>query len=155
MSKIERSKQRVESFFHELEQKTASFTDEELVRLERIIMESRGRAAAHVVVAPIGTAQPLHPRSRYSEISFDVHVCMDPEPADLEPSLADTGFEAPGQQCLSNWEMERTTIDGVLPIDGSSSLGENILPWKNSFLGRRPIAKLQHRLPYQKPFSCR
>ena len=56
MSEKERSKQRVESFINELEQGTASLTDEEFTRLERMIMERRGRAAAHVVVAPIDTA---------------------------------------------------------------------------------------------------
>ena len=75
-----------------------------------MIIERRDRAAAYVVVAPIGTAQPSNPRLRCSEISFDVHVCtgshnkggMDPEPGELEPSSAGTKFEAPGQQCLSN-----------------------------------------------------
>ena len=56
MSEKERSKQRVESFLNEHEQGTASLTDEEFTRLERMIMERRGRAAAHMVVAPIGTA---------------------------------------------------------------------------------------------------
>ena len=84
---------------NELEQGTASLTDGEFARLERMVMERRGRAAAHVIVAPIGTAQPSKPRSRCSEISFDVHVCMkgntegrmDPESGQLEPSSAGTG----------------------------------------------------------------
>ena len=62
-----------------------------------MIRERRGRAAAHVVVAPIDTAQPCNPRS-ISEISFDVHVCvdkntereMDPEPGELKTSSAGT-----------------------------------------------------------------
>ena len=124
MSKKDKSKQKVESFLDELAQGTASLTDKEFARLERMIVERRGRAAAHVVVASIGTAQPSNPRSRSSEVSCDVHVCteentngrMDSESGELEPSLAGTGqlespsagtgFEAPGQQCLSNWEME-------------------------------------------------
>ena len=63
-----------------------------------MIREKRGRAAAHVVVAPIDTAQPCNPRSS-SEISFDVHVCIveentegeiDPEPDKLEKPSAGT-----------------------------------------------------------------
>ena len=56
----DRSKERVESFLNELKGGTANFTDEEFARLKRI-MESRGSDAAHVVVAPIGTAQPCNP----------------------------------------------------------------------------------------------
>ena len=59
-------KAEVESFLNELEQGTVGLTDEELARLERMIMERRGRAAAHVVVAPIGIAQPSNPQSRCS-----------------------------------------------------------------------------------------
>ena len=142
----ERPKQRVESFLNELEQEISSLKDEELARLERMITEKRSRAAVHVVVALIGTSQPSNSQSRCSEISFDVvHVCMegnpegrmDPESGELEPSSAGTsqlkslsagmGFEAPGQQCLSNWEMEQTSIaDGCLLVGVSSNLGENI-----------------------------
>ena len=104
----------------ELEQGTASLTGEEFTMLGRMIMETRGRAAAHVVVAPIDTAQPCNPQSSCSEIPFDVHVYMeantqdrmDPEPGQLESSSAGTGqlespsagtgFETPGQQCLPN-----------------------------------------------------
>ena len=53
-----RSRKRVESFTNELEQGTASLTDEEFARLECMIRQRRGRAAAHVVVAPIDTVQP-------------------------------------------------------------------------------------------------
>ena len=155
MPEKEKSKQRVESFLNELEQETASLTDEEFARLERIIMERRSHAAAHVAVAPIGTVQPSNPRSRCSEISFDVHVSMegsiesrmDSESEQLEslsagtdqlesPS-ADTGFEAPGQQYLSNWEMERTTVDGCLLFDGNSNLGENIFSLEDLVIGNR------------------
>ena len=149
----ERSKQRVKSSFNEIEQETASLTDEEFTRLERMIMERRGRAAAHVVVAPNDTAQPCNPRSS-SKISFNVRVYMegstksrmDPEPGQLESSSAGTGevesssagtgqlespsagtcFETPGQQCLPNWDMGRTTIDGCLLVGASSNLGGNI-----------------------------
>ena len=192
MSGKVRSKQRVESFLNELEQETASVTDEEFARLERMIRESRGRPAAHVVVAPIDTAQPCNPRSRYSEIPFNVHVCieekteggMDPEPGELEKSSAGTdqlespsagtdqlespsagtdqlespsagtSFETRKQQCLPNWEMGRTTVDGCLLTGVSSNLGGNVFPWKNSVSECKPIAKPQH-LCHQKPFSCR
>ena len=74
MSGKYRSRQKVESFISELEQRTASLTDEEFSRLRRMIRERRGRAAALVVVTLIDTAQPCNPRSRSSEISFDVRV---------------------------------------------------------------------------------
>ena len=104
MSGKERSKQRIESFINELEQGTASLTDEEFTRFERMIRERIGRAAAHVVIASINTAQPCNPRSS-SEISFDVRVYMEgndegtmgPERGQLESPSADTGFETPGQ----------------------------------------------------------
>ena len=57
MAEKERSKQRVESLLNEIE----GCTDEELERFDSIFVERRGRAAAHVVVAPSGTAQPLTP----------------------------------------------------------------------------------------------
>ena len=87
----------MESFLNELQQRAASFTDEEFARLKRIIMERRGRAAAPAIVAPIG-------------ISFDARVCMEestegkmgPERGALESTSSGTGLEAPGQQCLSN-----------------------------------------------------
>ena len=61
MSGKDRSRQRVESFIDELEQGTSSLTNEEFARLERMIMERRGRAVAHVVIAPIDTAQLCNP----------------------------------------------------------------------------------------------
>ena len=150
MAGKDRSRQRVESFTNELELGTASLTDKEFARLERMIRERRGRAAAHVVVTPIDKAQPCNPRS-CSEILFGVHVCieenteggMDPESGELEQSSAgtsqlessstgtdqlkspsaDTGSETPGQQCLPNWEMRRTTVDGCLLAGVGSNLG--------------------------------
>ena len=101
---------------------------EEFARLERMIMERKDHAAAHVVVAPIGTARPSNPQPRSSEISCDVHVCMegntegrmDSKSEEFEPSSAGTGqlespsagtsFEASGQQCLLNWEMEQPSL---------------------------------------------
>ena len=72
-----RLRQRVERFINELEQGTSSLTDEEFARLERMIKERRGRAAAHVAVTPIDTAQPCNPQPRSSEISFGLHVCIE------------------------------------------------------------------------------
>ena len=117
----ERSRQRVKSFTNELGRGTASFTDVEFAMLKQIV-ERWGRDATHVSFAPVDTAQTCSPRSRSSEISFDVCVCMerndegrmDPELGELEqssagtdqlePPSAGTGFETPGQQCLPNWE---------------------------------------------------
>ena len=98
---------------NEIQQGTAIRTDEEFARLDRVIVERRGRAAAHVVVVPIDTAQPCNPRSRLLEISIDGRVCieenteegMNPEPGELESPSAGTDFETPGQQCVPNWEM--------------------------------------------------
>ena len=97
MSEKERSEQRVEIFPNEIEE----CTDEELARFERIIMERRGRAAALAIAALIDTVQPSYPRSRCSEISFDIHVYMeenmegrtDREP-ELKSSSAGTRLEA-------------------------------------------------------------
>ena len=144
MSGIGRSKQRVESWFHELEQGTASLTDEEVTRLECMIRERRGCAAAHVVIAPIDTAQLCNPRSS-SEISFGVRVytegnnegSMDPEQGQLESLSAGTGFEKPGQQCLPNWEMGRTTVDDCLLVGVSSNLGGNIFSLSELVIGTR------------------
>ena len=136
LSEKERSEQRIDNFLNGLEQQAASFTDEQFARLKRI-MDRRGRAAPHGIVVPIGTTlvQPSNPRLRCSVISFNtsISVCtdertedkMEPELGELESSPAGTGLEAPGQQSLSNWEMEQTTVDGCLFVDGSSDLGEN------------------------------
>ena len=68
---------------------------------------------------------------------------MEPELRELESSSsAGTGFEAPGQQCFSDWEMERIAVDGCLLVDGSLDLGETLFPSKNSLSGRKPIDKL-------------
>ena len=63
LSEKEKSEQRIEEFVIKLEQRVASCTDERLSRFERIIMERRGRAAAHAIVASTGTspAQPSNP----------------------------------------------------------------------------------------------
>ena len=61
MSEKERSRQRVTNIINELDQGTASLTDKEFAMLKRMIVERRGRDAAHVTVAPIDTAQPCSP----------------------------------------------------------------------------------------------
>ena len=63
---------------------------------------------------------------------------MNLEPGELESSSAGTGFEAPGQQCLWNWDMERTTVDGCLLVDGSSDLGETTYSLEEFIIGRQP-----------------
>ena len=71
---------------------------------------------------------------------------MYPEPGELESSSAgtgqlespstDTGFEAPGQQCLSNWETEQTsTIDGCSLVGVISNLGKNIFSLEELAIG--------------------
>ena len=103
MSGKDRSRQRVDFCINEIEQGTASLTDDEFARLERMIVERRDRAAAHLVVAPIDTAQPCNSRSRSSKISFDARVFiegnnedrMDPERSQLESLSAGTGLKHP------------------------------------------------------------
>ena len=62
---------------------------------------------------------------------------MDPESGQLELSSTGTGqlespstgtgFEAPRQQCIANWDIERTsTVDGCLLVGVSLNLGKNI-----------------------------
>ena len=50
---------------------------------------------------------------------------MNPKRGQLESSSAGTGFETPRQQCLPNWEVGRTTVDGCLLVGVSSNLGGN------------------------------
>ena len=67
--------ERMENLLKEIE----GCTDEELARLECIIMERKrraaGRAAAPSIAAPLGTAlaQLSNPRPRCSGLLFDVH----------------------------------------------------------------------------------
>ena len=67
---------------------------------------------------------------------------IEPEPGELESSSAGMGFEAPGQQCLSNWEMERTTVDECSLVDGSSELRKPLFPPEEILSGRKPTARL-------------
>ena len=64
------------SFINELGRGTVSFTDEEFVRIKRLV-ERRGCDAAHVTVAPVDTAQYCSPRPYSSELSFDARICME------------------------------------------------------------------------------
>ena len=164
MSGKARSRQGVKSFFNELDRGIASFTDVEFAMLKRIV-ERRDRDAAHVTVAPIGTAQPCSPQSRSSEISFDARVymeknderTMDPERDQLGSPSAGISFETPGQQCHPRW---KTEDEPLLPPAACLSawvraLGETLFPSPKSLLEYEPIAELQHRLQHQPPFSCR
>ena len=66
------------------------------------------------------------------KIPLDVRVCMKErtegkmefERGALESQRAGTCPGAPGQQRLLSWEMQRSTADGCLLVDGSSDLGE-------------------------------
>ena len=50
---------------------------------------------------------------------------MEPKRGGFETSSAGTGLGEPGQQRLSSWEMQRTTVfDGCSLVDGSSDLVE-------------------------------
>ena len=58
---------------------------------------------------------------------------MNPEPGELESPSAGTGLEAPGQHCLSKWEMERTTVDGCSLVDGSLDGEKHSLPRRTRY----------------------
>ena len=60
---------------------------------------------------------------------------MDPGRSQLEPPSAGTGFETPGQQCLPNWEIGRTTVDSCLLAGVSSNLGGNIFSLAEIVIG--------------------
>ena len=155
MSGKERSRQRLMSFVNELDQGTASLTDYELAMLKRMIVERRGRNAAHVTVAPINAAQPCSHRWRTSETSFDVRVCMvrndegrmNSEQGQLERSSAGTDQlesslagrqDEPLPPATWPWAWVRLLI----------------FPRKNRCLGCEPMAKLQPSLQHQTPCSC-
>ena len=118
MSGNDRSKQRVEGFIDELEQATASLTDEELASLDCMIREGKGLAAAHVIVVPNNTAQPCNPRSS-SEISFDVRVYIegnnkgrvDPKRGQLGTPSAGTGLKHPDSSVsrIGRWDEPLST----------------------------------------------
>ena len=116
----------------------------------KLIVERRDRDAAHVTVAPNDTAQPCGPRSRSPEISFDVRVGikrndegrMDPDSGELESPSAGTGFETPGQQCLLNWEIGRTTYAGCSSVGVGSNFGGNTFPLADISVGRQADSKL-------------
>ena len=149
ISEKERSRQRVKSFFNELDRGTASFTDVEFAILKRIV-ERRGRDAARVTVAPIDTAQPCSTRSRSPETSFDARVYMekndegkmDPGRDRLESPSAGTDFETPGQQCPPNWEKGQTTVAGCLPVGVSSNFWGNTFPLAEIAVRRRADSEI-------------
>ena len=125
--------QKTMGFVNALERGKVS--DEELAVLKRLV-EKRGREAAQVTVTPVDTVQHCSPCPLDPEPSPDVCVKldnnegnMDPERGELEPSLAGTGLETPGQQCPPNegiWETGRTTADGILTAGVGSNQGGNI-----------------------------
>ena len=98
----------------------------------------------HVTPASIDIAQqPYSPRPPSSEISSNVCICiernevsrMDPEPDQLEPPSASTGFETPGQQCHPNWDTGRTTAAGCL----TAGVGLNLERNTSSSTEREPV----------------
>ena len=66
---------------------------------------------------------------------------MDPERGQLESPYAGTGFETPGQQCLPNWEMGRTTVEGCLLVGVSLDLGGNNFSLTELAVGARTNSK--------------
>ena len=65
---------------------------------------------------------------------------MEPEREELKSLSAGTGLEVPGQQRLSSWGMQRTTVVDCLLVDGSSDLGETSSP-KDFVVGEEPDNK--------------
>ena len=138
--------QRKKSLIQGTEQGTVSFSDEQFARLKRFV-EKRDRDAAHVTVAPVGTAQYRSPHSPTPVMLFDTRVhmekkdehseqktegMMNPERDQLKPLSLSTGLETPGQQCPSNGKTGRTTANGCLLVGVGSNLGRNtFLPLKS------------------------
>ena len=163
LSGKERSWQRIQNFLNELEGGAASLTDEGFTRFKRI-MKRRGRAAAHVLIAPSGTAQPSNSRPRCSAISFDVSVCMgeiiegkmDPERGELEASLAGVGLlKHPDSSVSRTGRLNESLSTAVCSSTGVRIRRKPLFPSKTLLSGRKPIAKFQHRLPHQKLFVKR
>ena len=69
------------------------------------------------------------------------------------------GFEAPGQQCLSYWEMESTTVDGRLLVGVSSNLGGNIFSLEQLGIGSQTDSQTPTSFASSKPvflqMSCK
>ena len=80
---------------------------------------------------------------------------MDSELGELELSSAGTGFKAPGQQCLSYWEMERITVDGCLLVDVNSNLGENICFLEELAIGTQTDSQTASSKFVWQKISCR
>ena len=80
---------------------------------------------------------------------------MDPELGELKSSSAGTGFKAPGQQCLSNWEMERTPVDDCLLVDENSNLGENIFFLQELAIGTQTDSQTASSKAVCQKISCK
>ena len=127
-------KQKVSNPINAVEQGKVS--DEEFAVLKRIV-EKRGREATQVTVKPVDTEQYCSPSPQTPEPSPDVGFKlennerrMDPERGELEPPLAATGLETPGQQCPPNegtWKKGRTIADGHSLVGMGSNQGGNIV----------------------------
>ena len=90
-----------------------------------------------MTATPVSTAQHCIPRPLNPKIPSGVNVNieeknegrMNPELTELEPPLAATGIETPGQQCPPNegiWETGRTIADGHLLVGMGSNQGRDI-----------------------------
>ena len=81
---------------------------------------------------------------------------MDPEQSQPEPPSAGTGYDTPGQQYLSNWEIGRTTVDGCLLAGVSSNLGGNTFSLAENIIGAQVDSETATlSIPHQKLLSCR
>ena len=75
---------------------------------------------------------------------------MDPGRKKLKSSSTGTGLEAPGQQCLSNWEMERTPVDDFLLVDRTSDLGGTAFSPEELVIGAQPDGQISTSFPTPK-----
>ena len=161
MSEKERSKQRVESFISKLEQGTASLTDEEFPRLERMIRERSGRVAAHMVVAPINTAPVTPDRVQKYRLMY-VFIWTETTRAGWTRSERSSNhhrmvwvLKHPDSSVSRTGRWDESLSTTVYSSAGLRIRGETRFPSQISSSGREPIAKLQHRLPHQKSLSCK
>ena len=75
---------------------------------------------------------------------------MNPERGALESSSAGTGLEAPGRQCLSNWKMERTTVDDCSLVDDILDLGQTTFSLEEFVIGPQPDSQSLTSFPSSK-----
>ena len=126
-------RQKVSKLINATEQ--GKLSAEEYTTLKRLV-EKRVREAAQMTITPVDTVQHCSPISQTTVLPSGVYFNLEnnkdemgPELEKLESSSADTGLEAPGQQCPPNegvWENGQITANGVLTAGVDSRKKGNV-----------------------------